>query len=223
MPGATQAPAIAVAQAKMPRTARPVYRPQLAPRVLQAKALIQQPRLNAQSAAVQRKTSSTAIQRSCFAGLCSWVGSLFGANNNANYAELDDLSGSQLTPWGAATFLGYHKTAHWADIKRTGEFRPGGGMLGDGIYICKSDYAWVTAMYPTLDVLLEVGYVGDMSGWTTVELSGVMEYKRRDDIEGNYDVVKTKNDTGPNNQICYKMDGPGHIIPANFRVRKVRT
>jgi hypothetical protein len=95
-------------------------------------------------------------------------------------------------------------------------------MFGDGIYIVKSDYAWVTATYRELNVLLEVGYVGDMSGWQVLEVDSPMAYKRIPDVAGKYDVVKTTNDTGPLNQICYKMDGPSRINRANFRVRRVR-
>ena len=238
-----------VVQQKAPRTAPAPYRPQPTPRVLQLKRAtpaVYKPQ--PQQHVLQRKTAqvNTPIQRkqanvtlpmrparsipgkvvqrslsSCWSGFTSLFSSCFGSSN-AGYqgVELEDLD-SRLPPWGNAVSLGYHKTAHWNQIQSSGEFRPGGGRLGNGIYIVKSDYAWL-AGYSALNVLLEVGYVGDTSQWKTLVLDKISDWdERSEEYEGNYDVVKTKHDVGVQNQICYKMDGPAHINPANFRVRRV--
>jgi hypothetical protein len=78
----------------------------------------------------------------------------------------------------------------------------------------------VSSTYPALNVLLEVGYVGDTSRWVVLEVNNVLEYKRMENVEGQYDVVKTKHDSGPLNQVCYKLNGPNNIQLANFRVRR---
>jgi hypothetical protein len=132
---------------------------------------------------------------------------------------VDDDRGN-LPDWGQAVRLGYHRTAAWDEICRTGEFREGGGQLGSGIYLVKSDASWVKAAYPGHDVLLEVGYIGgDIAEWDVDVVESVLRYQEQ---PGHFDAVKTKHDAGPLNQICYKLDGPHKIKLANFRVRKIQ-
>lgn len=156
------------------------------------------------------------------AGLCSCLGKLFSCCL-PGYQRVDDddveLANDRgtLPPWGTATFLGYHWTAAWTQIKQTG-FRAGGGVLGQGVYLCIKDHQWVPGSYPNLTTLLEVGYVGDMSGWARTEVKSVMGFMNREDKD-DYDVIKTERDDGILNQICFRTDGPNHINIANFRVR----
>jgi hypothetical protein len=171
--------------------------------------------------AIQRQAvlpGQTVIQQ---AKLCTWLGKVFGCIKSAppdddENVELIEDRGA-LPPWGNATFLGYHWTGAWDQIKRT-SFRAGGGQLGQGVYLCIRDHNWVRSVYHHLNTLLEVGYVGDMSQWSRVEVTSVMDFMRRPDCN-DYDVIKTKHDKGSLNQICYRTDGPNMINVANFRVR----
>jgi hypothetical protein len=201
------------------------------PRVLQAKSAqqavtktgsnrvykIKQPLPQAAPAA---RHGRPVVQRSCLSGVWSFISSCWNSSGT-QYARVPmDESVSRLPPWGTAVSLGLHKTSKWSEIQSSGQFLEGGGQLGQGIYIVKSDYSWVSSTYPALNVLLEVGYVGDTSRWVVLEVNNVLEYKRMENVEGQYDVVKTKHDSGPLNQVCYKLNGPNNIQLANFRVRR---
>ena len=169
---------------------------------------------------------SAALQPSCAAGLCKWLGSLFKSTPAAAAAvpAPEPVPVVSLLPaWGAAVRVGYHWTAHWADIQRTGEFRPGGGLLGAGIYVCESDYSWVPGVYPALTTLFEVGYVGDTSRWSVLRIENMSGLRCRKEDEGSYDVVATVAKSGMQNQTCYKINGPNRIAAASFRVRRVET
>ena len=131
----------------------------------------------------------------------------FGSSNN-QYVELENLPA-----WGDAVRVGFHATTNWAAIKSSGEFRPGGGALGDGIYV-GDRMAKMYAGLGTGKTLLEVGYIGSQDGWQRRTINKVGEYSP--DWEGQYDVIEV---TGVMAQSCFKNNGPGNINFANFRVR----
>lgn len=229
-------------QGRLIPQAPPVFRAGAKAKAMQAKALAVPPKqkliatpppfkprlvrpglpvMAARPVVVQRAGICSAIAdafRSCLGG----VGAGANAYGRVEIQETDDIV-SLLPSWGNAVSLGYHCTANWDEIRRTGFFRTGSGQLGDGVYIVKKDWAWVQSMYRTLNVVLEVGYIGDTRPWAdhTLTIKSVPEYKRILDADGNYDVVKTENDTGTLNQICYKLTGPSGINLNNFRVRRV--
>jgi hypothetical protein len=164
------------------------------------------------------------VQRSCFDGIRSWFGSCFGSSQSGYRPQVDMEMGESeaqhpVFNWGSAQFMGYHKTAFWDTIKRTGDFKTGGGRFGEGIYLCQSDYAWLASAYPALNVLVEVGYVGDTSAWTVAELR-FADYNAQ--IEGTCDVIRTPNQEGMLNQKIIKFNGPHNINRANIRVRLAR-
>ena len=229
-------------QVRLSPQAPPVFRAGATAKVVQAKALaapLKQERMvtppppfkpgPARPVQAFMATRRAVVQR---AGICSaiadafrscWGGGGGGANayTSVEMQATDDIA-SLLPPWGAAVSVGYHCTASWDDIRRTGVFRACGGQFGPGIYIVKSDWAWVQSMYSANKVVLEVGYTGDMSTWAANTLvTAVLAYKKIEGAEGRYDVVKTENDTGTLNQVCYKLNGPSGINLSNFRFRRV--
>jgi len=147
--------------------------------------------------------------RPSVAQLCCWL-----KEKKTNYTELEQIN--TLPSWGGAVHLGYHGTKHWKEIQSSGEFRPGGGKLGPGIYV---GGVGLTRTYSNLSggegVVLEVGYVGDQSGWQVHQLRSLSEYD--ESLEGQYDVLLYEN--AVLGQTCYKLNGPSNISAANFRVR----
>lgn len=121
---------------------------------------------------------------------------------------------NKLPAWGGAVTVGYHATAHWDEIQSSGEFRPGGGLLGRGVYVGTKMARVYEALGGGNSKFLEVGYVGEQSAWQRHQLRAVSEYS--EDMEGQYDVLYIE---GPMGQICYKSNGPNAINFANFRVR----
>ncbi len=126
--------------------------------------------------------------------------------------EMDVVS--TLPDWGGATFLGYHAAAkqNWRLIRQGGQFNPGGGIYGTGIYIV-DDPKWLN-VYGSVDrVLLEVGYVGLPPNLTVQANANRKELPAADSVdlvEGNV----------PFPQKCYWLGGPSQLIEANFRVRE---
>jgi hypothetical protein len=135
----------------------------------------------------------------------------WGTSSTAyNQLEMEEVSA--LPEWGSATFVGYHGTSAkaWKSIKRTGEFRPGGGLYGDGIYVV--DEPWnLTAYQP--EVLLDVGYVG-----LPTDLTHERGANRNSlPAVGTVDVVHGKI---PFAQRIYWLGGPHGLAQQNFRVRE---
>ena len=145
-------------------------------------------------------------------------------SSQVEMGSVDDRG--RLPDWGQAQTVGYHWTACWDKIKSSGQFLPSssGSALGSGFYICARDHKWVEQTYPNLNTLLEVGYVGDMRDWTILVIDSPFGFKTKHSPESlsKYDVIQTKNQEGPLNQICYRTDGPSQIRVENFRVRKIR-
>jgi hypothetical protein len=165
-----------------------------------------------------RRTNAVVQPMACLRWLFS---SCLASPTQYDQLEMDDVDNT-LPDWGLATRVGYHWTAHWPEIQRTG-FDPGGGVLGVGYYVCDHDYDWVPKVYPKLTVLLEVGYLGDISKWAVRSLA-LSEYSSLSQEEiANYDVLQTNRQDGIQNQKCLKLGGPGNIQKNNFRVRRVIT
>lgn len=148
--------------------------------------------------------SQQVIQRGCLKGLCD-------KSPTGNYQELQVVS--QLPDWNGAKVVGYHATKHWDAIQESGEFRPGGGVLGNGIYVAPE--IELARFYKGTGVILEVGYIGNQTEWVAKNLTKKSQYNQSED--GQYDVVDL--DAGPISQRCYKLDGPKQIQQNNFRVR----
>jgi hypothetical protein len=138
----------------------------------------------------------------------------FGSNTDYNRLETEMQEVNVLPEWGSAEFVGYHGTSAkaWKSIKRTGDFRPGGGLYGDGIYVV--DNPWNLTAY-TPEVLLEVGYVG-----LPTDLTHERDANRKKLPEvGSVDVLHGRI---PFAQRIYWLNGPHGLVKENFRVREHR-
>lgn len=135
--------------------------------------------------------------------------------NNSKPAPLDN----NLLPWDGAVSVGYHGTKAWDKIKESGEFKPGGGKLGIGIYAATNKQ--LASMYGALgngdDVTLEVGFKGDFEKLKTIHLNNVNEYKA--EMEGKYDAIYV--DHNVIGQVCFKLNGPANLTADHIRVRKI--
>jgi hypothetical protein len=160
-----------------------------------------------QSNAISTEVGGQALQR------CCWP---WGQGRQQRYArietELDVVS--RLPAWDDATFVGYHAASveNWRQIRQSGEFRPGDGLYGNGIYVVEDPR--LLSVYGNTDrVLLEVGYVG-LPDNLTVEANAnrnALPKERTIDVaEGGV----------PIRQKCYWLGGPSQLAQGNFRVRR---
>ncbi|MCP5003940.1 MAG: hypothetical protein GY941_08325 [Planctomycetes bacterium] len=120
---------------------------------------------------------------------------------------------NNLPDWDGAIHVGYHTTSNWKEVRSSGVFKPGGGRLGEGIYVGKAMARIYGMLAKENSKHLEVGYIGDQSAWKRNRLQ-LSEYVAS--MEGEYDVLEIPGSMG---QTCFKSNGPSEINFSNFRVR----